>query len=280
MTFDRVQLQSQPLHWHKPCCDDGMTYIVAAALAISTAWAGTDPPSECDSKFMVHVPESTLVTHQARVQSLLNRFSRVTMEVALNNGMMLHITSKEGLRNLPMIHPSSLDRRMRILIRSKAETKGAEKETVEDWNQFDLRASGESGARAADLFVEIGDWIPLKSREMALHTLNTYVAMSMVPYFRHLVVHVPIFDDSTAKSAEERELKRQAYEEIADLQAAGIEDIEVTRALRLPQVRFIATMLPLRLDHVTIVRSANSRRGPSSFSAHDGFDIRLYYSAL
>lgn len=259
-----------------------MIYFIAAAFVVSTVWAGTDPPPDCESKLMVHIPESALVRHYGRFQSLMKRFSRVTTKVALNNGMTLHITSKEGLRNLPIIHPSSLERRLRILVRTNAETKGPQKKIVEDWNQFDLRASsdGESGARAADLFVEIGDWVPLKSREMALHTLNTYVAMSMVPYLRHLIVHVPIFNDSHVGSTEERELKRQAYEEIADLQAAGFGDEEVIRALKLPQVRFIATMLPLRLDHVTIVKSMNSERDPPSFSADDGFDISLFYSAL
>lgn len=259
-----------------------MIHLIALAFFAPMVWAGTDPPPDCESKLVAHIPESALVRHQRRFEALMKRFSRVSTEVSLNNGMTLNIASKEGFRNLPIIHPRTHERRLRILVRSSAETVGLHKRIVEDWNLFDLRTSGggENGARSSDILVEIGDWVPLNSREMALHTLNAYVAMSMVPYFRHLIVHVSVFDEPNSQFAEEHELKREAYEEILAQQAKGFDDGSVIRNLNLPQVRFIATMLPVRLDHVKIVRSIGPERDPPSFSGDNGFNISLFYSAL
>lgn len=208
-----------------------------------------------------------------KINSLVDRFTQIKTTVSVDNDLEINVTGKHGYELIPILNPNLLNKRILLYVRSRGQLAKSGAQPADDWNIFRLKVSpsGE-GARHVDLVAHIGNWPSSGTQNVEVQALNMLVAISMVPYVRHVIVDVPVRDMSSFQAA-----YGVSYEAIEARGKAGPTDLEILHRIDLLEVRLISEFLPVTVANAHFIGPRDDGRKFSGSEPGD-YMVDIFFS--
>lgn len=223
------------------------TVIQASLIFCAVSASGSN--GTCEDKLLQLDGRSVQSQLMTKINSLIAQFSQIKTTISVDHDLEINVTGKLGYELIPVLNPNLFSKRVLLHVRSKGQLAIPGAQPADDWNIFRLKVSPKNdGTHYVDLVAHIGNWHSLGTQNIEIQALNMLVAISMVPYVRHVIVDIPVNDSNSFQT-----LRGISYDAIQRPRESGMTDLDILHQIDLLEVRLISEFLPVTVANAHFI---------------------------